>query len=91
MKPSLDFAPEGACVGKDPDLFFPGKGMNLVLRAAQAICAECPVRLECAEWGIHHESFGVWGGLSERARKRERARRGIALVSPLTQLIGNAA
>lgn len=66
---------QGNCLGVDPELFFP---VNVGgLREAQAVCAGCSVRLECLEHALtHHEHHGVWGGLSERARRRiKRGRR----------------
>lgn len=65
----------GACAGADPDLFFPERGAST--REAKAVCAGCPVRLECLEHALtHNERFGIWGGLSRRERERlTRARR----------------
>ena len=60
---------EGLCAQTDPELFFPEKGGSV--REAKAVCAECPVRVECLEYALAHgERFGVWGGLSERERRR---------------------
>lgn len=57
------------CVGKSPDVFFPSDGVG-VLRA-QKICANCPVSEECLEYALaNHISHGVWGGASERQRRR---------------------
>ncbi len=44
---------------------------------AKKICMECPVLDKCAEWGILHEKYGVWGGLSPRDRMAIRKQRGI--------------
>lgn len=41
----------------------------------KAVCATCPFRLwfECLDFGIsNNEQYGVWGGLSERERRRLR-------------------
>lgn len=57
---------EAACAGLDIDLFFPERGETT--SAAKAVCAGCPVRDECREFGMR-ERFGVWGGASERERK----------------------
>ena len=59
-----------ACRGLDPELFFPTRGESTA--AARAVCAACVVRVECAETAIAGERFGVWGGLSERQRRRVR-------------------
>ena len=59
----------GLCAQTDPELFFPEKGGST--RAAKAVCAGCPVRAECLEYALaHDERFGVWGGTSERERRR---------------------
>ncbi|HHC08176.1 MAG TPA: WhiB family transcriptional regulator [Actinobacteria bacterium] len=65
------------CRGADPDLFFPERGAST--RAAKAICRACSVREECLEFAIvSSEKFGIWGGLSERERRRIRRERQIA-------------
>jgi WhiB family redox-sensing transcriptional regulator len=65
----------GSCRGMDPDVFFPDRGESLA--PAKAVCGECIVRDECLEYALDHgERFGVWGGTSERERRRlRRARR----------------
>lgn len=71
---SRDFMDNGNCRGKDPDIFFPERGASL--RPAQRICAGCVVRNECLEYALQHgERFGVWGGASERERRRIRRTR----------------
>jgi WhiB family redox-sensing transcriptional regulator len=66
-----------ACRGLDPEMFFPERGESL--QPARAVCATCPVRVPCGEYGIS-EKFGVWGGMSERERRprRRRAAKGAA-------------
>jgi WhiB family redox-sensing transcriptional regulator len=68
---------EGLCAETDPEAFFPEKGGST--RDAKRVCAGCPVRLECLEYALgNDERFGIWGGLSERERRRVRLqRRGI--------------
>ncbi|HSP04945.1 MAG TPA: WhiB family transcriptional regulator [Acidimicrobiales bacterium] len=64
----------GACRGADPDLFFPDRGESL--EPAKRICSECVVRDECLEHALASgERFGVWGGTSERERRRLRRTR----------------
>jgi WhiB family redox-sensing transcriptional regulator len=44
---------------------------------ARRVCADCPVRDVCLEYALdHHIEHGVWGGASERARRRMALRRG---------------
>lgn len=60
---------DGLCAQVDPGLFFPDKGGST--REAKAVCAACPVRAECLEYALaHDERFGIWGGTSERERRR---------------------
>ena len=65
------------CLGVDPDLFFPERGAST--REAKSVCRGCEVRLECLEYALGHgEKFGIWGGLSERERRRVRRERALA-------------
>jgi WhiB family redox-sensing transcriptional regulator len=48
-------------------------------RKAKSLCKECPVMQECLEWGVLHESHGIWGGASPRERMRIRKKRGIVV------------
>lgn len=60
-----------ACLGTDPDLFFPTRGDDQT--AAKRVCAGCQVRVECLEYALAtNERNGIWGGLSERERRRMR-------------------
>jgi WhiB family redox-sensing transcriptional regulator len=55
----------------DPGRFFPTSGGSVT--AAREYCERCPVKAECAEYAIEHRvHHGVWGGLSERDRRRAR-------------------
>lgn len=66
------------CAEVDGDLWFPEQGGNLGhVLLAKRICGECTHRIECAEWGIHNERHGIWGGITSRERESIRARRGI--------------
>lgn len=65
------------CLGVDPDLFFPERGAST--REAKAVCRSCLVRDECLEYALTTgEKFGIWGGLSERERRRLRRQRALA-------------
>lgn len=65
------------CKGADPDLFFPERGAST--RTAKQICRECSVQAECLEFAIvSSEKFGIWGGLSERERRKIRRQRAVA-------------
>lgn len=57
-------------------LMFPGRGDNAGVDAARAVCARCPVRVDCLEYALDNdEHYGVWGGTSERERRRMRKAR----------------
>ena len=59
------------CAQTDPEAFFPEKGGST--RDAKRVCSGCSVRAECLEFALaNDERFGIWGGLSERERRRLR-------------------
>ncbi|MFC7617592.1 WhiB family transcriptional regulator [Actinokineospora soli] len=61
------------CAQTDPEAFFPEKGGST--REAKRICLGCEVRAECLEYALaHDERFGIWGGLSERERRKLKKR-----------------
>lgn len=65
------------CLGVDPDLFFPERGAST--REAKEVCKGCVVRNDCLEYALENgEKFGIWGGLSERERRRIRRQRSLA-------------
>jgi WhiB family redox-sensing transcriptional regulator len=62
------------CMGVDPDLFFPERGAST--REAKEVCRGCVVREDCLEYALGSgEKFGIWGGMSERERRRLRRAR----------------
>jgi WhiB family transcriptional regulator, redox-sensing transcriptional regulator len=62
------------CRGAAPTEFFPSDGLGV--ESAQRICVACPVRGECLEYALEHRiEHGVWGGASERERRRILRRR----------------
>ena len=66
---SDDWQAHAACAGSNMDLFFPERGESHA--AAKAICDGCPVQHECLDYALtHDEVHGIWGGTSERERKR---------------------
>jgi len=59
----------GACHGLDPAIFFPDEEDEAEI--AKEICAECDVRIACLEYALaSRERDGVWGGATERERRR---------------------
>lgn len=65
---------DAPCAQSDPDAWFPEKGGSTA--DAKRICAGCDVREQCLQWALDNEErFGVWGGHSERERRRILAER----------------
>ena len=61
------------CAETDPEAFFPEKGGST--REAKKICTGCEVKAECLEYALSNdERFGIWGGLSERERRKLKKR-----------------
>ena len=68
-----DWQDRALCAQTDPEAFFPEKGGST--REAKRICASCEVRTECLEYALQNdERLGIWGGLSERERRRLKRR-----------------
>lgn len=69
---------EGNCNNHPPAVFFPSDGVGVEI--AKKICATCPASESCLEYALSNRiDHGVWGGTSERQRRRIlRARRELA-------------
>lgn len=60
---------QAVCAQTDPEAFFPEKGGST--REAKSVCVTCPIVRECLQYALDHdERFGIWGGLSERERRK---------------------
>lgn len=69
----LGWQADALCAQTDPEAFFPEKGGST--RDAKKVCGACNVRSECLEYALENdERFGIWGGMSERERRRLRKR-----------------
>jgi hypothetical protein len=81
-RPEIFESPSCATVGGD--LWYPefesGYDTKGSAQVAKSICLACPHKIECAEWGIQKELYGIWGGLTSLDRKRIRGTRGIELT-----------
>jgi len=74
--PDRSWQRQANCMGVDPDLFFPERGAST--REAKEVCRGCVVREDCLEYALSNsEKFGIWGGLSERERRKIRRRRAL--------------
>jgi WhiB family redox-sensing transcriptional regulator len=57
------------CAETDPETFFPEKGGRVT--PAKQVCMGCEVRTQCLEYALDNdERYGIWGGKSERERRR---------------------
>lgn len=70
----------GICRDHPPEVFFPSDGVGV--EVAKKLCETCPVKRECLEYALEHRvDHGVWGGTSERQRRRiAKSRRSIPLL-----------
>ncbi|MBA8816641.1 WhiB family redox-sensing transcriptional regulator [Microbacterium halimionae] len=69
----LSWQTDALCSQTDPEAFFPEKGGST--RDAKRICTSCDVRSQCLEYALQNdERFGIWGGLSERERRKLKRR-----------------
>jgi WhiB family redox-sensing transcriptional regulator len=72
-----DWMARGRCRQLDPAIFFPNDGVGV--EVARRICADCPVKAPCLEYALANRiDHGVWGGCSERERRRIARRRRLA-------------
>ena len=68
---------QGLCRDIPPARFFPSDGVGV--ERAREICANCPVKAPCLEYALEYRiDHGVWGGCSERERRRILKRRRVA-------------
>jgi len=65
---------DAACRGVDPDLFYPTRHGSA--HEAKEVCRGCPVRADCLQHALAYgEKHGIWGGLSEKQRRKARIAR----------------
>lgn len=68
-----DWQERSLCSQTDPEAFYPEKGGST--REAKIICGRCEVRAECLVYALDRdERFGIWGGMSERERRKLKRR-----------------
>ncbi|MEO7803626.1 MAG: WhiB family transcriptional regulator [Actinomycetota bacterium] len=71
IQQGLSWQGKARCNEVDPEIFFPERGGSS--KAARTVCNDCSVRLECLRYALaNREQFGIWGGTSERERRKLR-------------------
>ena len=69
VDPAPGWMAKARCRGLDPELFHPED--NTGVKAAKAICADCPVKQDCLDQAIRaHEPYAIWGGLTVKQRQK---------------------
>jgi WhiB family redox-sensing transcriptional regulator len=78
LVPDFIFEEMPNCASADPELFFPqeneiypGKIISkyIDIAAAKRICSDCPIKLQCLEYGLKNAEIGIWGGMTESQRE----------------------
>ncbi len=65
----MSWRQRGACRGLDPEVFYPISDDDSA--EAKSICGSCSAREQCLEYALsNREADGVWGGATERERRR---------------------
>jgi WhiB family redox-sensing transcriptional regulator len=79
----IDWVSGGNCRHEAPATMFPSDGEGV--RSAMQVCAGCPVRVECLEYALANDiEHGVWGGASNRQRRRINRQRRTDSASSVT-------
>lgn len=74
LREELEWKDDALCAQTDPESFFPEKGGST--KQAKSVCVSCDVREKCLDYALKSdERFGIWGGLSERERRKLKKRR----------------
>jgi WhiB family redox-sensing transcriptional regulator len=74
---STEWMHRGNCRDHPPSTFFPSDGVGVDV--ARRICSDCPVKTPCLEYALRNGvDHGVWGGTSERERRRIARQRRLA-------------
>lgn len=70
------------CSGVDPEFFFPSNMQNAEeISMYKRMCSTCPGQQKCLEWGLRHEEYGMWGGLTQIEIRKLRRQKKIPLKS----------
>jgi WhiB family redox-sensing transcriptional regulator len=73
------------CSQVDPEIFFPEKGGST--RDAKRVCSSCSISVACLDYALERgERYGIWGGTSERERRRLLRQRGVVVEADMAEL-----
>ena len=64
--------PNAACTNVDPEIFYAEDQIHPDTEAveeARLVCASCAEQKSCLVWGLDHENYGMWGGLTANERR----------------------
>jgi WhiB family transcriptional regulator, redox-sensing transcriptional regulator len=81
---SPDWRDDAACLGTDPEAYFPHGAGERPSPAVRATCRDCPVREPCLETALavrDTDDHGYWGGMTRMQRRRERVRRDVVRLA----------
>lgn len=78
------------CTEFHTDMYYPNSSQanELEYRAIRDACNGCGMQEPCLEWGLRHETHGVWGGVNPVGRERIRKERGISFSDPALPMWG---
>jgi WhiB family redox-sensing transcriptional regulator len=72
-EPDVSWREDALCAQTDPDAFYPEVGKSGSIEEVKKVCQRCDVRAQCLAYALENkEVYGIWGGLSERERRRLR-------------------
>lgn len=69
----MDWKALGNCRGRDTNFFYPENNRWAEV-SAKKVCAGCPVFAQCMDWALAHDELGIWGGTTDRERRKIKAR-----------------
>jgi len=68
----------GLCFNSGLNFYSPSMGD---VHLCKQFCHSCPLEQECLDYALRYESYGIWGGMTERERVKERRKRRIPLLN----------
>jgi WhiB family redox-sensing transcriptional regulator len=69
----MDWKALGNCRGEDPNSFYP-ENNRWAEQERKKICRGCPVFAQCMDHAIRYDELGIWGGTTDRERRKIKAR-----------------